>query len=161
MKTISGAAGFALLAVVAIIAVFIIRPFALATPTPAPTSTLTPCSPGFVSKKKIAKPIGGPGPNNYAELKKSQADFDNALVKLETNGGQYCIRFLSGAQGARPEEPYDPHHRQASINTDKVTKSEVANTTASDAVAANDPNAINRLYSDSADDIQAVLDCFK
>ena len=107
----------------------------------------------------IVKEIGGPGSNNYAELKKTQKQFNDALTTLEKNGGQYCIRFLSSAPYARPEEPYKPH--LASIKTDKATKSQAARTTATDASAANDPNAVYRITSNSATDIQNVLDTLK
>jgi hypothetical protein len=157
MKTLSRIFAFKLilLTAVAIVATIAFRAFSAATPTP------TPCAPAFTTPKKIVKQIGGPGPNNYAELKKSQTDFDNALIALENKGGQYCIRFLSSAASAKPEEAYNPHHHLASIKTDKVTKSEVvANTTATDASAANDPNAVYRVTSDYQADIDAVLSCF-
>jgi hypothetical protein len=156
MKTLSSTFAFRLilLTAVAIVATIAFRAFSAATPTP------TPCPPAFTTAKKIVKQLGGPGPNNYAQLKKSQTDFDNALIALENKGGQYCIRFLSGAASAKPEEAYNPHHHLASIKTDKVTKSEVAKTTATDASAANDPNAVYRVTSDYQADIDAVLSCF-
>jgi hypothetical protein len=153
MKTLSRTGPFIVLPFIAIVATLAFRAFSAATPTPMPT-----CPPAFPYPMKIVKEIGGPGPNNYAELKKTQTDFDNALNTLEKNGGQYCIRFLPSGPHPTPEEPYKPHHHLASIKTDKVTKSEVARTTATDASAANDPNAVYRITSNSATDIQNVLD---
>jgi archaellum component FlaG (FlaF/FlaG flagellin family) len=148
MKTLSRTFTFGVLAVVAIIAVLSLRAFAT-----------TPCQQISGHKWKYHKMLGGPGSNSYAELKKPQKDFDDALIKLKNNGGDYCIRFLCKAQG-KPEEPYDPHHHQVCINTDKVTKSKVASAT-TDADVANDPNAVHYLYSDYQPDIDAVLASFK
>jgi hypothetical protein len=154
MKTLSKTGAFIVLAVIAIVATVAFRAFSAATPT------TTPCSPAFTHPKKIVKEIGGPGPNNYAELKNPDGvNLDNALNTLKKNGGQYCIRFLS-KPSARPEEPYKPHHL-ASIKTDKVTKSEVANTTATDASAANDPNVVYRITSDYQKDIDGVTTTLK
>jgi hypothetical protein len=119
-----------------------------------------PCPPAFSHPKKIVKQIGGPGPDKYAEFKNPDGvDFDKALNTLAKNGGQYCIRFL-GKPGAKPEEPYKPHHL-ASIKTDQVTKSAAANIAATDASAANDPNAVYRITSDSQTDIDAVMATLK
>ena len=149
MKTLSKTGAFIVLAVIAIVATGAFRAFSAA-----------PCPPAFTNPKKIVKQIGGPSPDKYAELKNPDGvDFDKALNTLEKNGGQYCIRFLS-KPAAKPEEPYKPHHF-ASIKTDKVTKAEVANTTATDASAANDPNVVYRITSDSQADIDAVMSCFK
>lgn len=150
MKALSGTFAFKLtvLTVIAIVATFTFHAFAAA-----------PCPPAFSHPKKIVKQIGGPGPDKYAEFKNPDGvDFDKALNTLAKNGGQYCIRFLS-KPGAKPEEPYKPHHL-ASIKTDKVIKSEVANA-ATDASAANDPNAVYRITSDSQTDIDAVMATLK
>ena len=151
MKPLSGKFAFILtvLTVIAIVATLAFRAFAAA-----------PCPPAFSNPKKIVKQIGGPGPDKYADLKNPDGvDFDKALNALEKNGGQYCIRFLSKA-GAKPEEPYKPHHL-ASIKTDQVTKSVAANTAATDVSAANDPNAVYRITSDSQADIDAVIATLK
>src|SRR6266705_1261412 len=153
MKTLSRTGPFIVLPFIAIVATLAFRAFSAATPTPMPT-----CTPAFPCPMKIVREIGGPGPNKYAELKNPNGvDFDKALNNLETNGGQYCIRFLPSGPHPTPEEPYKPHHHLASIKTDKATTSEVARTTATDASAANDPNAVYRITSNSATDIQNVL----
>jgi hypothetical protein len=151
MKAVSGTFAFrlAVLTVIAIVATLTFRAFASG-----------PCPPAFSNPKKIVKEIGGPGPDKYADLKNPDGvDFDKALNTLAKNGGQYCIRFLSNP-GAKPEEPYKPHHL-ASIKTDRVKKSAAANLAATDASAANDPNAVYRVTSDSQRDIDAVMATLK
>jgi hypothetical protein len=147
MKTLSGTFAFklALLAVIAIVAVLSLGGFAMASG----------------GKWKFSKPIGGPGPDKYAELKKPQKTFDDALIKLKHNEGDYHIKFLCKA-GGKPEEPYDPHHHQVcSIKTDKVTTSEVAKNAPAGEAAADDPHAVYRVQSNSETDINDVLDAFK
>src|SRR5437868_14628907 len=152
MKTLSRTFTFAVLAVVAIIAVLGLRAFAVGSNQEIPAH----------KKFKITKPItcGHPGPDGYCQLKTSQQAFDGKLNTLKNNGGDYHIKFLCKA-GEQPIEPYDHHHHPLCvIRTAKVTKSEVANTTATDA-SANDPNSVHYLYSDYQADIDAVLACFK
>jgi hypothetical protein len=152
MKTLSRTFTFAVLAVVAIIAVLSLRAFAVGSNQEIPAH----------KKFKITKPItcGHPGPDGYCQLKVNQQAFDGKLNTLKNNGGDYRIKFLCKA-GEQYIEPYDHHHHPLCvIRTAKVTKSEVANTTATDA-SANDPNSVHYLYSDYKADIDAVLACFK
>ena len=133
------------LAVIAIVAVLSLGGFAMAAG----------------GKWKFSKPIGGPGKDKYAELKKPQKTFDDALIKLKHNGGDYHLKFLCKA-GGKPEEPYDPHHHQVcSIKTDKVTTSELAKNAPAEQSSGYDPHAVYRVQSNSATDIQAVLDAFQ
>jgi hypothetical protein len=153
MKNLSGKISFVALAIVAIIAVLSLRAFATGSGQEIPAH----------KKFKITKPItcGHPGTDGYCQLKVSQQAFDGKLNTLKNNGGDYHIKFLCKA-GEQPIEPYDHHHHPLCvIRTAKVTKSEVANTTAADASAGNDPNAVNHLYSNNQADIDAVLACFK
>jgi hypothetical protein len=145
MKTLSRTLGFVAIAVVAIVAVLAIRPFAQATPTPA------------AGKKKFELKFGGPSKENYADVK-SQDAFDTAVKTLSEHGGQYEIRFKTN-QGAVS----DPHHPggRASIKTDKITTSEVAQTQPAEESSADDPNAVYRVMSNSTTDIKNVLDTFK
>src|SRR5437588_7277079 len=151
MKTLSRTFTFAVLAVVAIIAVLSLRAFAVGSNQEIPAH----------KKFKIIKLItcGHPGPDGYCQLKTSQQDFDAKLHTLkEDHRGDYRIKFLCKA-GEQPIEPYNHHnHPRCVIRTAKVTKSEVANTTATDA-SANDPNSVHYLYSNNQADIDAVLAC--
>jgi hypothetical protein len=157
MKTPSRTFTYAALAVVAIVAALSLRAFAMAS-----------CQQSNPGKKwKFCVIIGGPGPNDYLELKPDQPNqptqeqiFRDKLIALKNKGGCCEIRFL----GKRPtDQPIDDYcdRLYASIKTDKVTKSEIANSVAADASVANDPNAVQHLYSDYADDIYAVLQTFK
>jgi hypothetical protein len=137
MKTLSRTAGFVVLAALAIVAVLTFRAFAQ--PQPADDKK-------FVLKFGTEK--------EYAEVK-SQAEFDKALKALEKNKGQYKVRFLREPQ-AEPIEDYRP----VSINTDKTTTSEVAQTEPEKS-SAYDPSAVYRVQSNSATDIKNVLDTFK
>jgi hypothetical protein len=163
MKTLSRTFTFAVLAVVAIIAVLSLRAFAVGSNQEIPAH----------KKFKIIKPItcGHPGPGGYCQLTTSQQALDTALIALEAghNGdhGKHHLKFLC-KDGDNPVEPYNPHgqdaahgHPKCQAKTVKVTKSEAANTAAADASAANDPNAVHYLYSDYSADIKAVLDCFQ
>ena len=153
MKTLSRTFTFAVLAVVAIIAVLSLRAFAVGSNQEIPAH----------KKLKIIKSItcGHPGPDGYCQLKTSQQAFDGKLNTLKNNGGDYHIKFLCKA-GEQPIEPYDHHHHPLCvIRIAKVTKSEGPNIAAADASAANDPNAVNHLYSNNQADIDAVLACFK
>ncbi len=152
MKTLSGKMSFVALAVVAVVAVV-----SLGALTMASGQQTDPLK----SKFKFYKKIGGPGPDDYAELKKTQKDFDDNLCALKKNGGQFKIKFLARAH-EKPKEDYEPTcPDHASIKTDNVTKSEVASSTATDASAANDPNAVHHLYSNNQADIDAVVACLK
>jgi hypothetical protein len=153
MKTLPRTFTVAVLAVLAVIAVLSLRGSATGSGQEIPAN----------KKFKITKPItcGHPGTDGYCQLKVSQQAFDGKLNTLKNNGGDYHIKFLCKA-GEQPIEPYDHHHHPlCAIRTAKVTKSEVANTTAADASAGNDPNAVNHLYSNNQADIDAVLACFK
>jgi hypothetical protein len=154
MKTLSRTFTFAVLAVVAIIAVLSLRAFAVGSNQEIPAH----------KKFKITKRItcGHPGPDGYCQLKVSQQAFDGKLHTLkEEHRGDYRIKFLCKA-GEQWIEPYDHHHHPLCvIRTAKVTKSEGPNIAAADASAANDPNAVHYLYSDYQPDIDAVLACFK
>jgi hypothetical protein len=153
MKTLSRTFTFAVLAVVAIIAVLGLRAFAVGSNQEIPAH----------KKFKITKPItcGNPGPDGYCQLKISPQAFDAKLNTLKNNGGDYHIKFLCKA-GEQPIEPYDHHHHPLCvIRTAKVTKSEGPNIAAADASAANDPNAVHYLYSNNEPDIGAVLASFK
>src|SRR6266480_4099697 len=152
MKTLSEKMSFVALAIVAIVAAVSFGTLAMA--SGQQTDPLK-------SKFKFYKKIGGPGPDDYAELKKTQKDFDDNLCALKKKGGQFDIKFLGQAHG-KPLYPYEPTCQgQASIKTDNVTKSEVASSTATDASAANDPNAVHHLYSNNQADIDAVVACLK
>jgi hypothetical protein len=145
MKTLSGTVGFVALAVIAIVAALSLGGFAMAAG----------------GKWEFSEPIGGPGPENYAELKKPQKTFDDALIKLKDKGGDYHVKFLCKA-GGKPEEPYDPHHHQVcSIKTDKVTTSELAKNAPAEQSSGYDPSAVYRVQSNSKTDIDNVLDAFK
>jgi len=153
MKILSRTFTFAVLAVVAIIAVLSLRAFAVGSNQEIPAH----------KKFKTTKPItcGHPGPDGYCQLKVSQQAFDGKLNTLKNNGGDYHIKFLCKA-GEQPIESYDHHHHPLCvIRTAKVTKSEGPNIAAADASAANDPNAVHYLYSNNQPDIDAVLACFK
>jgi len=104
-------------------------------------------------------------PDNFLPLNTgAKGDFDKALCKLKkTNGGDHNITFLDDTPNATPIDNYTPpptsgcKESYASIKTDKVTKSELADS----AAAANDPNAVHYLYSNNAADIHDVLKTFK
>ena len=145
MKTVFGKISFAALLLAAIAAVLAIRAFAQATPTPT------------AGEKKFVLQFGTE--KEYAEVK-SQAEFDTALRALETNKGQYRVRFLHDAQ-AKPIDDYHPGPGGTSINTDKITTSEVARTEPAEESSAYDPHAVYSVSSNSKTDIQSVLDKFK
>ena len=152
MKNLSRTARFAILAVIAIIAVLVTRGFAFPTPTP------TPCP--DVPNRKFVLQIGGPGPDDFVDLKKGQglAAFNTALKTLSASGGLYKIR-LKPDQGP-VNECYHPGDH-ASIKTDKATTSEVARNAPAGESAANDPNVTYRVTSNIATDIKNVLDTFQ
>jgi hypothetical protein len=152
MKTLSGTFAFklALLTAIAIVAAYAFRAFATATPTPTPTQQKFFLEFGT----KATEPV-------YVDLT-SQAAFDKALCDLKANGGQYEVGFKADAMAApTPIGKYVPTCTTASINTDKFTTSRLAQTEPAGESAANDPNAVYRVSSDSTTDIKAVLDAFK
>jgi hypothetical protein len=151
MKTLSGTFAFklALLMAIAIVVAYAFRAFATATPTPTPAA----------QKYMLQFGTNGPQPV-YVDLT-GQADFDKALCALKANGGRYEVGFLASAGAAAiPVPQYTPTCRTASINTDKITTSRLAQTEPGGESAANDPNAVYRVYSNSAADIKNVLDTF-
>jgi hypothetical protein len=158
MKTLSGTFAFklALLTAIAIVAALAFRAFATATPTP------TPATPTFSLEfgTKGANPV-------YVDLaSQTQAGkdaFDKALCTLKANGGQYEVGFLANPTAQpTPIGRYDPTcPPTASINTDKITTSELAKNAPAEESSAYDPNAVYRVRSNSAADIKAVLDTFK
>jgi hypothetical protein len=92
-----------------------------------------------------------------------QPDFDNALCALQadkTDRRPFKIRYKKDAD-ASPTPDYTPSCRQASINTDQITTSEVAQTKPTEESSAYDPNATYHVQSNNLVDIQRVLDTFK
>jgi hypothetical protein len=138
MKTRSGTFVFIVLAVIAVVAVLSFRAFA------------QPSQPG--AGTKFVLNIGRTG-QDYLDVKKTE--FDDALRTLKSHGGQYEIGFKDD-QG----HVTDPYHA-LNIKTDKVTTSKVAQNAAAGESAANDPNAVHLLKSDSATDVKNVLATFK
>jgi hypothetical protein len=150
MKTLYPTVRFALLAVIAIIAVLVIRAFA--SPTARPTAT--PCPP--IHDMKFVLHIRGSGTNTFAELKPGQEhQFGVALGKLKTNGGQFDIHYKSDGNDFPCYQPSD----QASIKTDKVIVSETARKAREG--ESGDPNAMHRVTSNIPADIEDVLKTFQ
>ena len=151
MKTLSGTFAFVALAVIAIV-------------------TLPSCSRKQVTEadecptdKKLLLKFGKkvqthPPEYEYVEVNKDA--FDKALCALKANHGHFRVGFKADAK-ATPIDPYDPPCSQVSINTDKITTSELAKNAPAGESAANDPHAVYRVQSNSATDIQAVLDTFQ
>ena len=135
MKTLSGTFTFVVLAVVAIVVVLAFRAFAQ-----PPTD------------KKFTLKIGRTA-QEYVDVRDKNA-FDKALRALESHGGQYEIGFKDDGNVT------DPYHA-LNIKIDKVTTSKVAQNAPAGESAANDPNVVHLLRSDSAPDIKDVLDTFK
>jgi hypothetical protein len=156
MKTLSGTFAFklALLTAIAIVAAYAFRAFA-ATPTPPPATQTFSLEFGT----KGAVPV-------YADLANQTQGgkdaFDKALCTLKANGGQYEVGFLANpAAQPTPIGQYDPSCGTPSVNTDKITTSELAKNAPAEESSAYDPNAVYRVRSNSAADIKAVLDTFK
>jgi hypothetical protein len=152
MKALSGTIAFKLivLTAVAIVAAYAFRAFATATPTPTPVP----------QKYMLEFGTNGSQPV-YVDLT-SKTDFDKALCALKGNKGQYEVGFLANTGGAAiPVPQYVPTCSTATINTDKITTSRLAQTEPGGESAANDPNAVYRVYSNSTADIKNVLDTFK
>ena len=156
MKTVSGKISFVACVVGVIVLIFVLRAFAQ-TPTPSPCPT----------QWTFCVTINGKPPDGFLKLKKAKHDFDCALFNLKTKGGDHDLTFLPDAPHATPilhyqpqcSTPTSPSH--GSVKTDKVTKSELADSAAAGVSAANDPNTVQHLYSNNVDDIEAVLDTFK
>ena len=153
MKALSGTFAFklGLLAVIAIVAVITFRAFAQGTPTPASVD----------EKFKFTLKIGKTK-TEYVDVK-SKEEFDNALCTLEKNGGDiHEVGYKEHATASpTPIGQYKPKCRTASINTDKVTTSELAKNAPAGGSAANDPNAVFRVQSNSATDMQNLLGTFQ
>lgn len=156
MKTLSGTFVFklALLTAIAIVAAYAFRAFATATPTPTPANQKFSLEFGTKATTSETTTV-------YVDLT-SQAAFDKALCDLKANGGQYDVGFKASATAApTPVPQYVPTCPTASINTDKITTSELAKNAPAEESSAYDPNAVYRVRSNSAADIKAVLDTFK
>jgi hypothetical protein len=160
MKTLSGKISFVACVVGVIVLVFILRAFAQ-TPTPARPPAGCPANWAFCVT------INGKQPDGFLKLTHSKGQFDQALCNLKKKGGDHDLTFLPDAPHATPTSHYKPEcptptpPSHGSINTDKVTKSELADSAVAGASAANDPNTVQHLYSNDATDIEAVLDTFK
>ena len=155
MKTLSGTFAFklALLTAIAIVAAYAFRAFATATPTPTPAPQKYLLEFGTKATTSETTTV-------YVDLT-SQAAFDKALCDLKANGGQYEVGFKADAMAApTPIGKYVPTCTTASINTDKITTSRLAQTEPAGESAANDPNAVYRVYSNRTADIKKVLDTF-
>jgi len=137
MKTLSGTFTVVVLTVIAIVAVLSCR-----------------AQQAFAHKIFVLN-FGGPTKDDYVEVK-SQSTFDDALNTLAKD--QYKIRFKD--DHGVVTDPYHPHPH-LSIKTDKVTTSEIAQSAPGGESAANDPHATYKVSSNSATDIQKVLDTFK
>jgi hypothetical protein len=157
MKTISGKTNFVALVIVAGIALVGWIAFAIAShreittecPQPGPTFCLT---------------IRGPGTDQFYPLTSIQLkNFNDALKPLSPN--QYDITYLSSASGATPQPHYTPppnlNEPSARIQTDKVIKFDLADSSAAGASAANDPNVTYRVSSSKAAEVTRVLDAFQ
>jgi hypothetical protein len=94
----------------------------------------------------------------YVEWK--QPDFDNALAKICEHGGFYDLKVLVNVRD-KPIDPYKPCNRSVNIRTVKITKSKLADNTAAQESAANDPNAMHRIASAYPGDIIKVLQALK
>jgi hypothetical protein len=150
MKTLYPTVRFALVAVIAIIAVLVIRAFA--SPMARPTST--PCP--QIHDMKFVLQIRGSGTDTFAQLKPGQEhQFGIELGKLKTNGGQYNIHYKSDGNDLPCYQPGD----EASIKTDKVIVSEAARNVRQG--ESGDPNAMHRVASDIPTDIENVLKTFQ
>jgi len=163
MKTLFGKFGFPLLALIAIIVVLAIRGFAQPTTTPSTTTCPEP------HDMLVNVKIGGPGntckpDNTFLKLKDPNQDptvhdgLNDKLNALAQGGGQYKICFKD-----KDGNTHDCHHAHgllggpASIKTDKITTSEVARRAQVQGSAANDPNVMHRLSSNSPTDVANVL----
>jgi hypothetical protein len=160
MKALSGKISFVACVIGMTVLIFILRAFAQ-TPTPSPGTAECP------TKWAFCVTINGKIAGEFLHLTKPKGDFDKALCNLKPPNGDHDLTFLPDAPHATPiphykptcPSPTPPSH--GSIKTDKVTKSELADSAAAGASAANDPNTVQHLYSNDAALIEAVLDTFK
>jgi hypothetical protein len=157
MKTLFRTFGFPLLALIAIIAVLAIRGLAQPTTTPVPT----PCPDPHPQDLKIVLKIAGHGSDDYAELNDPTAkELQGALNHL-TSGALYNLRSDDGHGNIKDYcHTHGALDGPASIKTDKITTSEVAQR-ALQGSAANDPNLTHRITSNNPADISAVLNTLK
>jgi len=147
MKRLSRTFAFVVLAVIASVTL--------------PSCCRKPVSKEIVNDKKFFLKFGGPGEDDFVDVK--QPDFDNALCALEadkTDNRPFKVRYKKDAE-ASPTPDYTPSCRQESIHTDKITTSEVAQTDPAKESSAYDPNATYHVKSNNLADIQRVLDAFK
>ena len=133
MKTLSGTFALIVLAVIAMVTIVSCRLIRHA----------------FLGEQKFILFIG-----EYAEVS-DEDGFKDALKKLKKNGGQCDIKFLR-KEGEQPNEKYC-EQLDVGLKTDKVTKSEVANSAAAGESTANDPNATYKVTSANPTDIEDVL----
>jgi hypothetical protein len=131
MKTLSRKVAFVVLAVIAVI-------------------TIVSCRQLFFAKQRFTLVI-----LQYAEVP-DEARFKDALRKLKKNGGECAITFLR-KEGEKANENYC-NELDVAVKTDKIIKSEVANSAAARESAVNDPNAMNKVTSANPTDIKDVLD---
>jgi hypothetical protein len=152
MKALSGTFAFKLIVLMAvtIIAVLTFRAFAQGTPPPPPPGP-------FKFTLKIGKTQ-----TEYVDVK-NKADFDKALCAMKAHGGDiHEVGYKEhGTASPTPIGQYNPICSTASINTDKVTTSELAKNAPAGESAANDPNAVFRVQSNSAKDMQDLLGTFQ
>jgi len=102
-----------------------------------------------------------------AYLPVKQPAFDNALCNLDKEDantkkkrGFHKIEYKATAD-ASATPIYKPDCTTVgSIRTEKVRKSEVADSASADAFAANDPNATQKIRAANLEDLKAVLDAF-
>jgi len=151
MKTLSGTFAFVVLAVIAIV-------------------TLPSCSRKQVTEadecptdKKLLLKFGKkihPHPPEYEYVEVNKDAFDEALCALKENHGHFKVSYKAN-DAATPIDPYDPTCPTASINTDKVTTSELAKNGPAGESAAYDPNVVYRVNANSLKDIKDVLNSFK
>jgi hypothetical protein len=157
MQTIFGKTNFVALAILSVIAIVGLSACGVRQHKQATEECPIPGS-------KFCLTIHGPGTQKYHPLTAIQLNkFDNALRPLLSN--QYNIEYLSSSPSATPQPHYTPHpHLQesrASIQTDKVTKSGVADSSAGGVSVANDPNVTYRVSSNEPQDIKNVLAAFQ
>lgn len=146
MKAISGTFAFVALTVIASVTL--------------PSCCRKPVSEEDRAQKKFFLKFGKTE-DDFVDVK--QPDFDNALCALqadETGNRPFKIRYKKDAE-ASPTPDYTPSCPPKTINTDKVTTSEVAKTEPAEESSAYDPNATYHVKSNNLADIQRVLDTFK
>jgi hypothetical protein len=131
--------------------------FAIISATSVIVIALSGCEKRLAGNEKFELKIGGPTKDEFVDLRKpdGKKTFDDALRPLQTD--RYKIRFRH--DDGSIEEDYHPP-RQASIQTDKVIASELANKASSEASSVNDPNVTYKISSSDPKDIKNVLDSF-